>query len=101
MLYLVKDCEWFSNYCSNWKKKIMTKFNNTFASSTFWSERSAYVAALKTISIMRKNKTYLTVDKIGKKIKEGWREIGKKTGVKIDIRGPNSFPSFSFKKIMI
>ena len=76
----------------------MTKFNNTFASSTFWSERSAYVAALKTISIMRKNKTYLTVDKIGKKIKEGWREIGKKTGVKIDIRGPNSFPSFSFKK---
>lgn len=80
------------------KKKIMSKFDNTFASSTFWSERSAYVAALKTISIMKKNKTPQTVKKIGKKIKEGWKRISKKTGVKLDICGPNSFPSFFFKK---
>ena len=38
------------------KRKIMSKFDNTFVSSTFWSERSAYVAALKTISIMKKLK---------------------------------------------
>ena len=80
------------------KRKIMSKFDNTFVSSTFWSERSAYVAALKTISIMKKDKTYKTVEKIGKKIKEGWKKISNKTGVNLEICGPNSFPTFFFKK---
>ena len=80
------------------KRKIMSKFDNTFASSTFWSERSAYVAALKTISIMKKDKTYKTVEKIGKKIKEGWKKISNKTGINIKICGPNSFPAFFFKE---
>ena len=76
----------------------MSKFDNTFASSTFWSERSAYVAALKTISIMKKDKTYKTVEKIGKKNKEGWKKISNKTGINLEIFGPNSFPTFFFKK---
>ena len=80
------------------KRKIMSKFDNTFASSTFWSERSAYVAALKTISIMKKDKTYKTVEKIGKKIKEGWKKISNKTGINLKIFGPNSFPTFFFKE---
>ena len=80
------------------RKKIMRKFESTFASSTFWSERSGYAAALKTISIMKKEKTYLKIDKIGKKIKTGWSEISQNTGVKLNICGPNSFPTFFFNE---
>ena len=36
------------------KKEIMRSFKHTFISSTFWTERSGYVAALKTISILKK-----------------------------------------------
>ncbi len=80
------------------KKKIMQKFDSTFASSTFWSDRIGYVAALKTISIMKKEKTYLKIEKIGKKIKKGWQLISKRTGVGLKICGPNSFPTFFFDK---
>ncbi len=80
------------------KKKIMQRFDSTFASSTFWSDRVGYAAALKTISIMRKEKTYLKIEKIGKKIKEGWHLISKRTGIELKICGPNSFPTFFFDK---
>lgn len=80
------------------KKKIMQKFDSTFASSTFWSDRIGYAAALKTISIMKKEQTYLKIEKIGKKIKKGWQLISERTGVGLKICGPNSFPTFFFDK---
>ena len=36
----------------------MSKANNSFISSTFWSERIGFVAALATINFMKKNKTW-------------------------------------------
>ena len=36
------------------KKKIMDFAQNTFISSTFWTERSGYIAALKTLEIMER-----------------------------------------------
>ena len=38
------------------KKNIMLKSKNSFISSTFWTERIGFVAALKTISEMKKKK---------------------------------------------
>ena len=35
-------------------KKIMKNSKNTFISSTFWSERIGYVAALQTLKLMKK-----------------------------------------------
>ena len=36
------------------KKEIMNAAQSTFISSTFWTERLGYVAALKTLEIMEK-----------------------------------------------
>ena len=40
------------------KKKIFSKFKNTFASSTFWSDRIGFAAALATIKEMKRIKSW-------------------------------------------
>ena len=80
------------------KKKIMLKSKNSFISSTFWSERIGYVAALKTISEMRRLKSYNYVKKIGIYIKKEWKRLAKKHALEIEIRGIDPLPNFIFKK---
>ena len=78
------------------EKKIMINSEKSFVSSTFWSERLGYVAALKTIEIMKREKSWLKIVKIGKKIINGWKSISKRTKVKIIISGSSSICSFNF-----
>ena len=54
------------------KKKFLRSAEDTFVSSTFWSERIGFVAALSTIKIMRKKKIFSQIKKIGKDIKSRW-----------------------------
>ncbi len=79
------------------KKKIMQACKDTFISSTFWSERLGFAAAIETIKYMEKNKTYKTVKKIGKYIKFNWDKIAKKNNIKIIISGIDSIPQFYFE----
>ena len=60
------------------KKNIMSASSKTFISSTFWTERLGPSAALKTIDIMEKNKTYFQVKKLGLKIISIWKKLSKK-----------------------
>ena len=78
------------------KKKIMESFKHTFISSTFWTERSGYVAALKTISILKKKKPWKEIINKGRLIKKKWLQISKKHSIPIDIYGLDAIPSFSF-----
>ena len=41
-------------------KKIMDSINETFISSTFWTERAGPAAALKTLEIMEKENHGIT-----------------------------------------
>ena len=45
------------------KKKFMEKGNKTFISSTAWTERVGFVAALSTIDFMKKNKVFKNIKK--------------------------------------
>ena len=40
------------------EKDVMDFANSTFISSTFWTERIGSVAGLKTLEIMKKNKSW-------------------------------------------
>ena len=53
--------------CILGKENIMRSAQKTFMTSTFWSERSGYVAALKTLEIMKRIKSWEKISKIGKK----------------------------------
>ena len=54
------------------------------------------MAALKTIEIMQRDKTYKKIKNIGKKIKEIWQQLSIKHKLKIKIYGLDSIPCFQF-----
>ncbi len=78
------------------KKEIMDNAQSSFISSTFWTERSGYVAALKTLEIMEKMKSWKIIKNQGKKIKNMISKIAKKNCIKINTFGLDACPSFIF-----
>ena len=79
------------------KKKIMNYAKKTFISSTFWTEGVGTAAALATLQIMKKIKSYDHVNKTGLYIKKNWQNISKLNGIPIEILGMNGIPKFSIK----
>jgi len=80
------------------KKKYMKKAENSFISSTFWSERVGYTAALSSLKLMNKTKSWEKISLNGKKIKDGWLKLSKKYNLPIMISGLDSIPIFTFRK---
>ncbi len=80
------------------KSSIMNSFSKTFISSTFWTERSGSVAALKTLEIMKKINSPKIIKKVGKEIMERWKNLFMDVGIEAEVRGIPSFPNFNFKK---
>ena len=48
------------------KKKIMESSKNTFISSTYWTENTGTAAAIKTLSIMKRIKSWKIIREKGK-----------------------------------
>ena len=80
------------------KKNIMLSSKNSFISSTFWSERIGFAAALKTIKEMRKLKSYDLISKMGRYIKKEWIKLAQKYDLEIEVSGIDALPNFRFKK---
>ena len=76
------------------KKFVMEKAQDTFISSTFWTERSGSVAALKTIEVMERLKSWQIITKKGTSIIKKWNILAKKNNLKIQISGLAAMPSF-------
>ncbi len=79
------------------KKEVMQHAQDSFISSTFWTERSGPVAALKTLEIMEKLKVWNVISKVGKKIENGWKKLAKKNKLKIRCYGLSSIKNFEIK----
>ena len=60
------------------KEKIMAKAKKSFISSTFWTERLGYVAALSTLRYMKKYKSWKKLISFGQYINKQWMRISKK-----------------------
>ena len=78
------------------KKEIMEKSNHTFISSTAWTERIGFVAALETIKFMKKNNVPELIKRRGEKIINGWHSIAKKQKIKITTNKFFPMPTFNF-----
>ena len=76
------------------KKEVMKYASSTFISSTFWTDRVGFVAALETLKQMKKSKSWEKISKLGKVIKKEWFKIAKKNKLKIKISGLDACPSF-------
>lgn len=78
------------------KKDVMQAAQDTFISSTFWTERIALVAAVKAIECYEKYNVAEHQIKIGNMVEEGWKEVAEKAGIKISISGIKPLIHFSF-----
>ena len=78
------------------KKQIMQVAQDTFISSTMWTDRLGFIAAKATLNKLRKFKINKTLSNYGIKIKSGWIDLAKKNKIKIDVSGQNSIPCLKF-----
>ena len=77
------------------KRTVMNSATSSFISSTFWTERSGPTAALKTLEIMKRKKSWDYISGKGKKIKDKWKQLAKSKNLKINIWGLDSLAGFT------
>ena len=79
------------------KKKVMKFAEKTFISSTFWTDRIGTAAALETLKLMKRKKSWVKISNIGKMIKKRWKKISILSNVPIEISGLDAMPKFEIK----
>ena len=72
---------------------------DSFISSTMWTERIGFVAALATMKKMEENNVPQFLIHYGEKINEGWRKLAKKHSLNIHINGIPPLTHISFEAI--
>lgn len=78
------------------RREIMEAAQSTFISSTFWTERIGPAAALKTLEVMERVRSWETITATGLQIRERWQQLADKHGLKIDHWGLPALTGFSF-----
>lgn len=79
------------------RKEIMDAAQGTFISSTFYTERIAFAAALKNVELYQKYKVWKKQLEYGELIQEGWRKTAEKHGLAIEIGGIKPLSHFTVK----
>ena len=78
------------------KKSVMEAAQNTFISSTFWTERIGPTAALATLKVMEEVRSWEIITAIGNKMQEGWQKLADGHNLSITISGIPSLSTYSF-----
>lgn len=78
------------------KKEVMEAAQNTFISSTFWTERIGPTAALATLKVMEEVKSWEIITAIGNKMRQGWQQLADSYNLKITISGIPSLSTYGF-----
>tara|TARA_X000000368_G_C23057186_1_gene724569 strand:+ start:3940 stop:5241 length:1302 start_codon:yes stop_codon:yes gene_type:complete len=79
-------------------EEVMKSAEDTFVSSTFWTERIGPTAALKTLEIMENIESWKIITDIGLKVRSCWSDLFEKHNIEFTISGIPSLSSYSFKK---
>ena len=78
------------------KGEVMDIAQNSFISSTYWTDRIGPVASLATINKMLECNVPSHLCKIGNLISNGWRKLAEEHDLKIDIMGISPLTTFAF-----
>jgi glutamate-1-semialdehyde 2,1-aminomutase len=79
------------------RREIMEAAQSTFISSTFWTERIGPTAALKTLEVMERLKSWETITQKGLCIRAGWQQLADNHGLQIAHWGLPALTGFTFK----
>jgi glutamate-1-semialdehyde 2,1-aminomutase len=78
------------------RREIMQAAQNTFISSTFWTERIGPTAALKTLEVMERERSWEYITATGRAIGEAWTELAARHRLPLKINGIPALIGFSF-----
>ena len=78
------------------KREIMEAAQKTFISSTFWTERIGPTAALKTLEIMGKLRSWEIITAKGVQMQKGWIKLAESHSIKIKLSGIPALATYSF-----
>lgn len=78
------------------RRNIMEASQKTFISSTFWTERIGPTAALKTLEVMERIKSWEIISEKGKQMQEGWQKVADSNGVNITVSGIPALSIYAF-----
>jgi glutamate-1-semialdehyde 2,1-aminomutase len=78
------------------RAEVMQAAQDTFVSSTSWTERIGPAAALATITKYRQQDVSTHLQTIGRRVQDGWRAAAERAGLRIQISGIYPLGFFSF-----
>lgn len=89
------------------RREVMEAAQTTFISSTFWTERIGPAAALKTLEVMEREKSWDVITAVGNSIKQRWAQLAVQHGIQLEqwgmpalagftVAGPNSLAYKTF-----
>ena len=79
------------------KRDVMKAAEKSFISSTFWTERIGSSAALATLKVMDKEKSWEKITTMGEKINKEWMSLSQEFELPISISGLAALTTFSFE----
>jgi len=79
------------------RREIMEAAQTTFISSTFWTERIGPTAALKTLEVMERVKSWETITIAGLNIRQRWQQLADQYALGINHWGLPSLTGFTFQ----
>lgn len=77
------------------RREIMEAAQSTFISSTFWTERIGPSAALKTLEVMERIKSWELITQIGLGVTARWKSLAGKHGISLTTNGLPAITSFA------
>jgi glutamate-1-semialdehyde 2,1-aminomutase len=77
--------------------EVMQAAQDTFISSTFWTERIGPTAALATLAVMEEEDAPARIHEIGLSVQAMWTEIGRSVGLTVLPVGVPSLSTFSIE----
>ena len=68
-------------------KEVMDAAQGTFISSTFFTERVGFAAALKNIELFQKYRVWEKLVEYGEAVQNGWKTLAEKHGLNVEVGG--------------
>ena len=78
------------------RRAVMEAAQSTFISSTFWSDRLGPAAALKTLEVMERERSWEQITATGLRIMDGWRQLATRHGISITVGGIPALATLGF-----
>ena len=78
------------------RKSVMEAAQNSFISSTFWTEAIGTAAANKTLEIMKREGSWEQISQTGLRVKESWRSLAAEHSLEVQVFGLDALAMFRF-----